>query len=331
MTGTILLWRFSSESNRDKSRSRGPPRMRRGGGSMPGRGRGSYHGGGDSSEGPSDSFRSRGTAPRRGGMGRGNNYHHHPNNNNNHHHRYDRPNHSPNNNNNMNSSNSNNSNNNPSSFSGSIDTWNPSGSRLVSSMSSSSNKDAFDNAAAEDWDNEEYTGSLAESKVFTAKNTPNKNNANAPPAAAAAAPSKPSPVGQRNEGSSGQNYSQSIDLSTLLQKPTTQSSLNPSQNIMHLQQGGGGESLKSGGQPSTQTSTSSGGGGKGGGDLYYNAAAATAPGNNPPVPSSSSAAPSYSALIKSKPSAGKSSRLPPPSKIPSSAVEMPGDSLTKLD
>ena len=58
----------------------------------------------------------------------------------------------------------------------------------------SGGKDAFDNAgnwgddfpAADDWDNEEYTGSLADTKVFTAR-----SSIGAPAKPAVAAPGRP--------------------------------------------------------------------------------------------------------------------------------------------
>ena len=131
----------------------------------------------------------------------------------------------------------------------------------------SGGKDAFDNAGnwgddfppADDWDNEEYTGSLADTKVFTARSSiggpakptgrpqgpsepqqaqqpqsstvigPNRSFSSTVNGPASAAPGVP-------PTSSVSSYSQSIDLSTLLQKPTTQSSLNASTTQQQQQQ-----------------------------------------------------------------------------------------------
>lgn len=135
-----------------------------------------------------------------------------------------------------------------------------------------SSKDAFENAGnwgddfpqADDWDNEEYTGSLADTKVFTASGGggPMGGKQRTPPGAAQAPggqpgqpqqqamppnqpnnqAQQPQPVGANSQRGfatgltngppptvGGTNsYSQSIDLSTLLQKPTTQSSVSGS-------------------------------------------------------------------------------------------------------
>jgi len=180
-------------------------------------------------------------------------------------------------------------------FQGSIDTWNNPGDTGNGNSSSSaagdrghgsgdhrggrsgrgrggggrgggSGKDAFDNAGnwgddfpqADDWDNEEYTGSLKDTKIFTSsqaggqggggrakQKTPPSNQPQQqqqqPPVQQ---PTQQPPVGANSQrggqgvapGSSSSfsasltngptsSYSQSIDLSTLLQKPTTQSSV----------------------------------------------------------------------------------------------------------
>ncbi|XP_040581218.1 uncharacterized protein lig isoform X2 [Lepeophtheirus salmonis] len=369
----------ASDSNREKSRQRGPPRMRRGGGSNAG-GRGGGRGGGmadrssynnnnyndngaTDGEGLSNNNnyhqsgqRSRGQPPRRGGGGRGgdrggrNNHNYQP--------RYDRSNQG------NSGGHSGNQGGSSQAFSGSIDTWNPSGEnseQTTSKKSRNNNKDAFDNAgnwgddfpAAEDWDNEEYTGSLADTKVFTAKSTggskmPTAVGQNRGPSAAQTSQHSPQQSqSQTSQGSSSNaasssqqqqpqqpsTYSQSIDLSTLLQKPATQSSLTNPPNILQFQQHAS-DSLKSvvglssTSSQSVATSSQAQGSTPGNtstkGDLYYGS-------------SNQQSGGSYSALIKSGTVGNKShvisnkSRLPPPSKIPSSAVEMPGDSLTKLD
>jgi len=199
-----------------------------------------------------------------------------------------------------------------------------------------SNKDAFDNAgnwgddfpAAEDWDNDEYTGSLSDTKVFTPSG---------------AAGTKPSAIGEpvngemrsggpslqapgaaptpANNSLSGSSYSQPIDISALLQKPGGLS--------------GAPAALSQYQQAATKDLKSAIGLAPGQGSLSYSSASAA------PPPSFASAAPG-SAFSPIKPAAvtnGSSSaskalpraRLPPPSKIPSSAVEMPGDSLSNLD
>merc|ERR1712223_413342 len=199
-------------------------------------------------------------------------------------------------------------------FSGSIDTWNPGpsndgstgggGSRDGQRRSRGQNsKDAFDNAgnwgddfpAADDWDNEEYTGSLADTKVFTASSGSrkptskqpqqkrkddypqskpqtaqhqqplkqpqvigtNRNSYNAdsslngPSHEMAPSQAQPPSVPQLQSslvsqqtvppssvavGAPTSSYSQSIDLSTLLHKPTTQSSIGPGSQQQSLLQ-----------------------------------------------------------------------------------------------
>ena len=102
------------------------------------------------------------------------------------------------------------------------------------------NKDAFDNAgnwgddfpAAEDWDNDEYTGSLSDTKVFTPSGSgqgpksaigeplngePRNGGAvQQPSLAAPGSKAQPSPA---NNSLSGSSYPQPIDISALLQKP----------------------------------------------------------------------------------------------------------------
>ncbi|XP_059082226.1 LOW QUALITY PROTEIN: protein lingerer-like [Tigriopus californicus] len=275
---------------------------------------------------------------------------------------------------------------------GNIDTWNPAGGgggtggsggavgpsgNSAPSVGSSgkpggSNKDAFDNAGnwgddfppAEDWDNEEYTGSLADTKVFTASSSANtaphkgaKGGSGGPKAPggqsrtfSAALDPNSNPAlapGATNNGGppnvsatpgltgSASSYSQPIDLTTILQKPTTQSSINSTQpSLLQFSHQAATDSLKAavgigapvapgGGAPSAKTVS---------GDLNYSA--------YPPNPASGSYGGSAFSSIKPSPNggvgkggvpSGPRSRVPPPSKIPSSAVEMPGDSLTQLD
>ena len=110
-----------------------------------------------------------------------------------------------------------------------------------------SGKDAFDNAGnwgddfpnADEWDNEEYTGSLADTKVFTASGgqPPHPGQKQrTPQPQQGQQQGQQQPNQQPHQGQNSQrgfnltsngpnSYSQSIDLSTLLQKPTTQSSV----------------------------------------------------------------------------------------------------------
>ena len=73
--------------------------------------------------------------------------------------------------------------------------------------------------AAEDWDNDEYTGSLSDTKVFTASGVQPSQAAvgqpvNCPsPVAAPAQPAAPA----NNSFTQNSSYSQPIDLSALLQ------------------------------------------------------------------------------------------------------------------
>ena len=273
----------------------------------------------------------------------------------------------------------------------------------------SGGKDAFDNAgnwgddfpAADDWDNEEYTGSLADTKVFTARSTIGPNKAAAPgggqPQQQPQVPQsqqqqqqqQPAPnttvIGQNRSFSSAtvngppiasapptssvSSYSQSIDLSTLLQKPTTQSSLSspPSQQQQSLLQFNqqGTDTLRAGLGIGQNNSS------KAPGNLTSYAAyaqSASAFSSNqqssnsyavgqgsaftsikPQSPSSNGSANGPSGLRTSAPPPSKGpapssgmpsaavastqarSRMPPSSKIPSSAVEMPGDNVTQLD
>merc|ERR1719400_1260098 len=310
-------------------------------------------------------------------------------------------------------------------FSGSIDTWNPGpsndgstgggGSRDGQRRSRGRNsKDAFDNAgnwgddfpAADDWDNEEYTGSLADTKVFTAssgsrkptskqpqqkrkddypQSTPqtaqhqqplkqpqvigtNRNSYNADsslngPSQHEMAPSQAQPpsvpqlqsslVSQQTVppssvavGAPTSSYSHSIDLSTLLHKPTTQSSIGPGsqqQSLLQFTQQAT-DSLKAAvgiGQPgqSSQPKPSDLGGY---GSYGPPSAAGTAVPNSGygqtsafgSIKQTSNVNSTSNQNLNQQPQPGSNynrSRMPPPSKIPNSAVEMPGDSLARLD
>lgn len=234
-------------------------------------------------------------------------------------------------------------------------------------MRRANNKDAFDNAgkdfikfkwnvsntkvllptgnwgddfpAAEDWDNEEYTGSLADTKVFTASNAAGprtlERSSAGPPVAASA--------------NSSNSYSQPIDLSTLLSKPSTQSSLNsgssgnnavkPAASLLQFSSQAATESLKAavgiGGKEPTTSATGQNGGKS---DLNYYASASSgfssAGGQasafsaiNKPTVSNSS----VKANVTSNARSASTRTAPQSSKIPSSAVEMPGDALGRLD
>jgi hypothetical protein len=207
-----------------------------------------------------------------------------------------------------------------------------------------SNKDAFDNAgnwrddfpAAEDWDNDEYTGSLSDTKVFTpsgaagpksgAIGEPVNGEARAVgPGHAAPAPGTAAPT-PANNSLSGSSYSQPIDISALLQKPGG------------LSGAAGGASLSQYNQAATKDLKSAIGlaPGQGGALSYSSASSASAPGSSfaSAAPGSAFSPIKPAAVTNGSNSASKAlprARLPPPSKIPSSAVEMPGDSLSNLD
>merc|ERR1719411_1274075 len=228
-----------------------------------------------------------------------------------------------------------------------IDTWNPIGSEQQDQRRRN-NKDAFDNAgnwgddfpAAEDWDNDEYTGSLADSKVFTPSGTSAK---------AVGEPVNGSAAGHVGQPGSGQaqapgqannslSYSQPIDLSSLLKTGgLSQYNAAASQDLKSAIGIGGG---KAPGAPPGESLT---GAGYTGGSLSYSSGSSPYTSQGHQSSSFSSAAPG-SAFSPIKPAAvtngaggGKSmprARLPPPSRIPSSAVEMPGageGSLSSLD
>merc|ERR1719470_29520 len=248
---------------------------------------------------------------------------------------------------------------------GQIDTWNPIGQEQQDQRQRHhklQNKDAFDNAGnwgddfptAEDWDNDEYTGSLSDTKVFTpsgssAKAVGEPVNGSAPhPAVGSAlgsAPAQPSPA----NNSLGSSYSQPIDLSTLLKPgglaPPSAAPGGPTGHTQYNQTAT--QDLKSaigiGGKSGEQLAP-----GYGSSSLSYSSGTAGVPSPytnttshqpsvfNSPAPGSAFS-PIKPAAVTNGSSGGSKAlpraRLPPPSKIPSSAVEMPGagDSLSNLD
>ena len=209
---------------------------------------------------------------------------------------------------------------------------------------------------AEDWDNDEYTGSLSDTKVFTPSGTTGKSAVGEPvnpgtvgSAAVGAVAAQHSPA---NNSLSGASYGQQIDLSSLLPKPgvTPGGSAAPGgPTVSSL-----GTSLSQYNQTATQdlkTAIGIGGPSPGskGGELapgYGSSALSYSSGVSSQFSTSSgntnfgSAAPG-SAFSPIKPAAVTNgttgskalprARLPPPSKIPSSAVEMPGDTISSLD
>merc|ERR1719392_365601 len=250
---------------------------------------------------------------------------------------------------------------------GQIDTWNPIGQEQQDQRQRHhklQNKDAFDNAGnwgddfptAEDWDNDEYTGSLSDTKVFTPSGSSAKavgepvNGAVSHPAAVgtgAAIGSAAQPTPANN--SLGSSYSQPIDLSTLLKPgglappsaapggPTGHSQYNQTatQDLKSAIGIGGksGEQLAPG-YGSSSLSYSSGTGGVP--SPYTSTTSHQQSSFNNPAPGSAFS-PIKPAAVTNGSSGGSKAlpraRLPPPSKIPSSAVEMPGagDSLSNLD
>jgi len=229
---------------------------------------------------------------------------------------------------------------------GQIDTWNPIGSEQQEQQRRRNNKDAFDNAgnwgddfpAAEDWDNDEYTGSLADSKVFTPSGTSAKAVGEPVNGSAAGHVGQPGSGqapggGQAPAANNSLSYSQPIDLSSLLKTGgLSQYNAAASQDLKSAIGIGGG---KAPGGPPGDSYT--------GGSLSYSSGSSPYTSQGHQSSSFSSAAPG-SAFSPIKPAAvtngaggGKSmprARLPPPSRIPSSAVEMPGageGSLSNLD
>merc|ERR1719466_434763 len=208
----------------------------------------------------------------------------------------------------------------------------------------------------EDWDNDEYTGSLSDTKVFTPSGSSAKavgepvNGSVSHPAAvgsgaALGSASQPTPA----NNSLGSSYSQPIDLSSLLKPgglaapsaapggPTGHSQYNQTatQDLKSAIGIGvkGGEQLAPG-YGSSSLSYSSG-------TVVppspYTSQASHQPGSFSSSAPGSAFSPIKPAAVTNGSSGGSKAlpraRLPPPSKIPSSAVEMPGagDSLSNLD
>jgi len=217
---------------------------------------------------------------------------------------------------------------------GEIDTWNPMGSEKPQDQAQPphprmrNSKDAFDNAgnwgddfpAAEDWDNDEYTGSLADSKVFTPSGTSS--------AKAVGEPVNGQAPGQAPANNS-MSYSQPIDLSSLLKtgglREYNAAASQDLKTAIGIGSGGGkpgqsGESLSPGGGHYSGPSLSYSSGQQQSERAAFNTAAPGAPGSafSPIKPA---------AVTNGSADRGKAlprARLPPPSKIPHSAVEMPG-------
>lgn len=266
---------------------------------------------------------------------------------------------------------------------GQMDTWNPAG-EDTNGKSKSSSKDAFDNAgnwgddfpAAEDWDNDEYTGSLSDTKVFTPSGAPSRTVGQPiNPGAGGQPPSSVNSGGQLPGSTTNpQPYGQQIDLAALLQKPglapvgggssaapggpTLINQFNQTQATQDLKSaiGIGGPSpavnsaasvVSNNQRSSAQQYSSSidyssgagsapGGGGVSGASQYssHNPAAQNNFGSSTPGSAFSPIKPA--SVTNVNPSAASKAtmpraRLPPPSKIPASAVEMPGESLANLD
>ena len=150
-------------------------------------------------------------------------------------------------------------------------------------------------------------------------------------------------------GAPTSTYSQSIDLSTLLHKPTTQSSIGPGSQQQSLLQftNQATESLKAAvgiGQPGQGSHVSQHKGTDLGSYGSYGppSAAGTAVPNSGygqtsafgSIKQTSNVNSTSNQSLNQQPQPGSNysrSRMPPPSKIPNSAVEMPGDSLARLD
>jgi len=246
---------------------------------------------------------------------------------------------------------------------GQIDTWNPIGPEQGDQRQRHKlqNKDAFDNAGnwgddfptAEDWDNDEYTGSLSDTKVFTPSGSSAKavgepvNGSVSHPAvgtgAALGSASQPSPA----NNSLGSSYSQPIDLSTLLKPgglaapnaapggPTGHSQYN--QTATQDLKSAIGIGVKGGEQLAPGYGSSSLSYSSGTVPSPYTSTASHQPSSfNSPAPGSAFSPIKPAAVTNGSGGGSKAlprARLPPPSKIPSSAVEMPGagDSLSNLD
>lgn len=344
------------EASREKSRGRGPPRMRRGGGNNKGRDHAENGGeqvvpsGGRGSGGP----RRGDLPPRRGGRGGGGagrggfSGRQAPGG----------PNGVP----------KDGPGRGDGGFQGSIDTWNNPGEQGGERASEAGgtgpgpsnrprrggprgghgSKDAFDNAGnwgddfpqADDWDNEEYTGSLADTKVFTSSQQQGGKQKTPAPQGQ----QQPAPVGSNNQrsfsasltsnGPSAGSFSQSIDLSTLLQKPTTQSSVGGSSSGSQFNQQQASDTLKAVVGISTQSSS----GTKDSSPYSYAQASAFTSinkgGQNQSSqqqqrPGQQQQPKQPQQQVSGQAVGSRTSRMPSSSKIP--AVEMPGDSLGRLD
>merc|ERR550539_1849898 len=215
---------------------------------------------------------------------------------------------------------------------GQIETWNPVGEPAGPGSAAAggapgpvgNSKDAFDNAgnwgddfpAAEDWDNDEYTGNLSDTKVFTASGSSAKAVGEPVNGSAGhAAPGGPAGSAPANNSLS---YSQPIDLSSLLKTGGLgQYNAAASQDLKSAIGIGGG---KSGGDYSGGPSLS-----YSSGSSPYNAAGSNVQLSS--VPGSAFSPIKPAAVTNGSGDRGKAlprARLPPPSRIPSSAVEMPG-------
>ena len=219
---------------------------------------------------------------------------------------------------------------------GQIDTWNPIGSEKQQDQRLRNNKDAFDNAgnwgddfpAADDWDNEEYTGSLADSKVFTPSSASAK--AVGEPVNGSAAPSQAAP-GAGQPANNSLSYSQPIDLSSLLKTGGLREYTAAASQDLKSAIGIGG-----GGGKSPGDSQGAAPGGYSGASLSYSSGVSQGSFSSP-APGSAFSPIKPAAVTNGSGDRGKAlprARLPPPSRIPSSAVEMPGagdSALSNLD
>ena len=147
-------------------------------------------------------------------------------------------------------------------------------------------------------------------------------------------------------GAPTSSYSQSIDLSTLLHKPTTQSSIGPGsqqQSLLQFTQQAT-DSLKAAvgiGQPGQSSQPKASDLGSYGSYGPPSAAGTAVPNSGygqtsafGSIKQTSNVNSTSNQNLNQQPQSGSNynrSRMPPPSKIPNSAVEMPGDSLARLD
>jgi len=223
---------------------------------------------------------------------------------------------------------------------GQIDTWNPIGAEKQENQRLRHNKDAFDNAgnwgddfpAAEDWDNDEYTGSLSDTKVFTPSGTSAK---------AVGEPVNGPAPGPAPAANNSMSYSQPIDLSSLLKTGGLREYNAAASQDLKTAIGIGGTS-----GPKSGDNLAAPGAGYSGTSLSYSSGSNSSPYTSQHQSNFNSATPgSAFSPIKPAPVSNGSSdrgkaalpraRIPAPSRIPSSAVEMPGagggDTLSNLD